>query len=388
MTEKRRTLSNTERRDWLRLSRTENVGPITFRQLLRRFGSAAEALEALPSMAQRGGKRSFNIPPVAMIEDEIARSQKFGAKVIAACEPDYPEVLSAIEDAPPCITVLGQVELLHKRIIGIVGARNASLNGRKMAESLARKLGEQGIVIASGMARGIDTAAHQGSLPTGSIAVLAGGVDIVYPEENRALYERLAENGCVISDQPLGCEPYAKLFPRRNRLISGLSLGVVVVEAARQSGSLITARMALEQGREVFAVPGSPLDPRCEGTNDLIRQGAVLTESAADILNHIHALPTGFGEPSKPELETPEAAMTEDDLFHARDIVLESLGSSPVGIDELIRDCVLPASVVMTVLLELELAGRIERQPGQKIVLISSASEEDLFEKGVRSALG
>ncbi|MDX2028928.1 MAG: DNA-processing protein DprA [Alphaproteobacteria bacterium] len=383
-----RTLSDVERRDWLRLSRTENVGQITFRQLLRRFGSAQAALEALPSMAQRGGKRSFAIPPVSAVEDEIARSRKYGAKIIALNEPDYPEALAAIEDAPPLLTVLGDVSLLHKRILGIVGARNASLNGRKMAENLARNLGEQSIVIASGMARGIDTAAHQGSLPTGSIAVLAGGIDVVYPEENRALYDKLAEQGCIISDQPLGCEPYAKLFPRRNRLISGLSLGVIVVEAARQSGSLITARMALEQGREVFAVPGSPLDPRCAGTNDLIRQGAVLTEGASDILGHIHALPAGLSETSKPELETPESSINEDDLFHARDIVLESLGPSPVSIDELIRECVLPASTVMMVLLELELAGRIERQPGQKIVLIGAASEEDLFETGVRSALG
>ncbi len=303
-------LTNIERRDWLRLWRTENVGPITFRQLMKRFGSAGAALNALPEMAQRGGKRGFKSPPANVIEDEIARIEKMGGKIIAWCEAEYPEALVAIEDAPALITALGQPKFLHKRAIGIVGARNASLNGRKLAESLARDLGAAGIVIVSGMARGIDTSAHQMSVKTGSVAVLAGGADIVYPEENRALYERLLDEGCVISDQPLGCEPYAKLFPRRNRMISGLSLGVIVVEAALQSGSLITARMALEQGREVFAVPGSPLDPRCMGTNDLIRQGAILVEKADDVLTHIHALPQrrllGVGEPPALEIEPPE----------------------------------------------------------------------------------
>ncbi len=366
----RRPLSDAERRDWLRLSRTENVGSITFRHLLARFGSAKAALEALPEMAQRGGKRSFRLPAANAIEDEIARSEKCGAKIIASCEPDYPEALAAIEDAPPLITVLGHVSLLHKRVIGIVGARNASLNGRKMAETLARNLGKEDIVIASGLARGIDAAAHTGSLTTGTIAVVAGGVDVVYPEENRALYDQLAEVGCIISDMPLGCEPHAKLFPRRNRLISGLSLGVIVVEAALQSGSLITARMALEQGREVFAVPGSPLDPRCTGTNDLIRQGAVLTEKAADILAHIHSLPTGMAEPPISDIGAFVAPIDESDLAAARAKILENLSPSPVPVDELIRNCQLSAPVVLTVLLELELAGRLERQAGHRVVLI------------------
>ncbi|MDE2029253.1 MAG: DNA-processing protein DprA [Alphaproteobacteria bacterium] len=365
-----RPLSETEKRDWLRLSRTENVGPITFRQLLRRYGSARAALDALPQLAARGGKKNFKIPAVAEIDDEIARAKKLNIAFIAWGEPDYPEALAAIEDAPPIIAARGHVSLLNKRGIGIVGARNASLNGRKMAEMLARDLGAQNIVVVSGLARGIDTAAHEAALPTGTIAVLAGGVDVVYPQENQKLYDRIAETGCILSDMPLGVEPFSKLFPRRNRIISGLSLGVVVVEAAQKSGSLITARMALEQGREVFAVPGSPLDPRCGGTNDLIRQGAVLTESATDILNHIHAMPRRLAEPEGGDFGAPEAMPDDVAIDAARDVILENLSPSPVSIDELARSLALPAAVVLTVLLELELAGRIERQAGHRVVLI------------------
>lgn len=366
----RRPLTETEKRDYLRLSRTENVGPITFRRLLRKFGSAQAALEALPAFAQRGGKKNFKLPTQSSIEDEIARTKKIGAHLIAWSEPDYPEALAAIEDAPPLITVRGQISLMHKRCIGIVGARNASLNGRKMAEGLARDLGQQGIVIASGLARGIDAAAHKASLATGTIGVLAGGVDVVYPQENQALYDQMAETGCILSDMPLGLEPFSKLFPRRNRLISGLSLGIIVVEAALQSGSLITAKMALDQGREVFAVPGSPLDPRCTGTNDLLRQGAVLTERAADVLAHIHTAPRLLAEPPANDFEAFLPPIDEADLTAARAKILENLSPSPVSVDELVRECHVSSSVVLTVLLELELAGRVERQVGNKAVLI------------------
>lgn len=366
----RQKLSDAERRDWLCLSRTENIGPITFRQLLRRFGSVSHALKALPEFAARGGKRSFKLPDLKLIEDEIARTEKMGARIIAMCEPDYPEALAAIEDAPPLLTTLGNTALLHKRAIGIVGARNASLNGRKMAAILAHDLGQEGVIITSGLARGIDAAAHTGSLATGTVAALAGGVDVIYPEENRALYDKIKEQGCIVSDQPLGLEPFAKLFPRRNRIISGLSLGVVVVEAAMQSGSLITARMALEQGREVFAVPGSPLDPRCTGTNDLLRQGAVLTEKAADILAHIHKQNRGLCEPPGTLYEMPLATPDETELPEAREKLIEFLGPSPVAIDELVRQSNLMPSVVLTILLELELAGRIERQAGQRVALV------------------
>jgi DNA processing protein len=353
------------------LARTEHVGPITFRQLLRRFNTAQAALEALPDLARRGGSKRILVAPSAhSVENEIAALEKIGGRFIALCEPDYPEALAAIEDAPPVIALRGHAPLLHKRCIGIVGARNASLNGRKMAERLARDLGQQEFVIASGLARGIDTAAHQASVDTGTIAVLAGGVDVVYPEENRALYERLVNEGAILSDQPLGSEPRAQLFPKRNRLISGLSLGVIVVEAAKQSGSLITARMALEQGREVFAVPGSPLDPRANGTNDLLRQGAVLTEGAADVLSHIHSMPRVLAEPVMGFGEAPIEIMDESQLETARAKILENLSPSPVSVDELVRQCQLSPSLVLTVLLELELAGRVERQAGHQVALI------------------
>ncbi|MER2520160.1 MAG: DNA-processing protein DprA [Bdellovibrionales bacterium] len=368
-----RSLSEDERRDWLRLTRTEHVGPITFRQLLRRFGSAKAALEAVPELAARGGKASLKLPAQNLIDEELKRTAKIGAKLIGWGEPDYPEALAAIEDAPPIITVLGHLGLLPRRAIGIVGARNASLNGRKMAETLARDLGNENVAIVSGLARGIDASAHAASLATGTVAVLAGGVDIVYPEENRELYARIAEQGCIVSDQPAGLEPFAKLFPRRNRIISGLSLGVVVVEAALKSGSLITARMALEQGREVFAVPGSPLDPRCGGTNDLLRQGAVLTEKAADVLAHIHSLPRRLAEPPSrgfSDAPTDGASFDEILLAKARKAVAEALGPSPVAVDDLIRATGFPAPMILTILLELELAGLLERQPGGRVAVV------------------
>ncbi len=371
---KRRALNAAERREWLRFARAPNIGPVTFRQLLNRYKSIGSALEALPDLARRGGsKLNFVLPSLQQIDDEIARMEKCGGRFVALCEPDYPEALAAIEDAPPVIAVRGDAATLNRRCIGIVGARNASLNGRKMAEKLAKDLGEQGFVIVSGMARGIDTAAHQCSLATGTVAVLAGGVDVVYPEENAALYEKIIENGAVISDQPMGGEPRAQLFPKRNRLISGLSLGVVVVEAAKRSGSLITARMALEQGREVFAVPGSPLDPRANGTNDLLRQGAVLTEGAEDVLNHIHSLPPGGAAPVQPLFgfeEPPYEALDEREMDRAQARILESLSPSPVAVDELVRVTQLSSAVVLTVLLELELAGRVERQAGQRVALV------------------
>ncbi len=372
----RRPLKTTEKRDWLRLARTENVGPITFRQLIRRFGSAQAALEALPQMAGRGGKRDFKLPSKSLVEDEIAAVAKLGGELIASCEPDYPESLAAIEDAPPVIEVRGDISLARKQCIGIVGARNASLNGRKMAETLAQGLGQSGIVVVSGLARGIDASAHRASVGTGTIAVLAGGVDVVYPKENQELYDKLTSEGCIVSDMPLKTEPYAKLFPRRNRLISGLSLGVVVVEAALQSGSLITARMALEQGREVFAVPGSPLDPRATGTNDLIRQGAVLTEKTEDILAHIHALPRLLAEPPANDFCGCPGPADEALLAEGRNKILENLSPSPVSVDELARECGLSPSVVLTVLLELELAGVVERQTGNKVARIDRFLEE------------
>lgn len=366
-----RQLSPIERRDWLRLTRTENVGPVTFRQLLRRFNSISDILLALPEIAKRGGgKKPLTAPSINIIEDEIAALEKLGGKFIANCEPDYPEALAAVEDAPPVIALRGNKVWINKRGIGIVGARNASLNGRKMAEKLAHDLGQQGFIITSGLARGIDTAAHNASIATGTIAVLAGGVDVVYPEENRKLYEQIVDCGAVISDQPMGSEPRSQLFPKRNRIISGLSLGVIVVEAAKQSGSLITARMALEQGREVFAVPGSPLDPRANGTNDLLRQGAVLTETADDVLRHIHSMPRSLAETTDDYDEPIFGDVDPDTMEKTRAIIIENMGYSAVSVNELIRQCKLSPTIVLTVLLELELAGRVDRQAGGMVALV------------------
>ena len=374
-----RELEPQERLDWLRLCRTDGVGPVSFYALLRRFGSAAAALDALPRLARPGAAPV----PVATArrdaETELAAVERLGGRLLCRGEPLYPEALAALEDAPPVVTVLGRAELLLAPIVAVVGARNASANGRRLARDLATGLAEAGIVVVSGMARGIDAAAHLGALASGTVAVVAGGADIVYPEENRALYEAIARDGAVLAELPLGSEPQARHFPRRNRIISGLALGIVVVEAAAKSGSLITARFALEQGREVFAVPGSPLDPRSRGANDLLRNGATLTESAADILAQIGPLLQGrppLGEvaparprPAMPTLPPPAAAMPPARGEAALDLLVEKLGPTPVAVDELVRQCQLSAASVATLLLELELAGRVERHPGNLVSL-------------------
>ena len=313
----------------------------------------------------------------AAAEQELAALDRIGGRAICWGEPGYPGALAAVDDAPPILTLLGQPEFLAAPIVAIVGARNASANGRRLAQDIAAGLGEEGVVVASGMARGIDAAAHAGALATGSVAVVAGGVDVVYPEENRGLYQAMATHGVVLAELPLGTEPQARHFPRRNRIISGISLGVVVVEAAAKSGSLITARFALEQGREVFAVPGSPLDPRCRGCNDLLRNGATLTENAADVVAQLGPLlrgaallPPGRSRPD-PELpltparpRPPPANLTDDSGL---DLILERLSPTPVAVDELVRQCQLSAAAVATLLLELELAGRVERHPGNLV---------------------
>lgn len=368
-------LSEKERLCWLRLIRSENVGPITFNRLLDRYGSAEQALKALPDLARRGGKmEGIKIASAADAEQEAEKLQKSGARLVAKCEPGYPPFLAQVEDAPPVLTVLGHASLLKKPALGVVGARNASLAGRKIAEDFSGKVGQEGFVIVSGLARGIDSAAHKAALQTGTVAVVAGGIDVVYPPENRALYEQIAEQGAIVAESPFSTEPIARHFPRRNRIISGLSLGVLVVEATAKSGSLITARMALEQNREVFAVPGSPLDPRAEGANNLIRDGAHLATSASDILHVLKSLrhqplqetagrgwKGGAGLPPESAPEIPKAL---------RDRILESLSPAPVQIDELIRAVEAPPGQVLTVIMELELAGRIERQPGNKVNLI------------------
>jgi DNA processing protein len=368
-----RELDPQERLDWLRLARTETIGPVSFYALLRRFGSARAALDAVPRLGRNGVTPSTR----AAAETELAALDRIGGRLLCWGEPLYPKPLEAVEDAPPVLAALGRAELLGAPIVAVVGARNASANGRRLAQDIAAGLGEEGVVVASGMARGIDAAAHLGALATGSIAVVAGGVDGVYPEGNRGLYQALAEQGTVVAELPLGTEPQARHFPRRNRIISGMSLGVVVVEAAAKSGSLITARFALEQGREVFAVPGSPLDPRCRGCNDLLRNGATLTENAGDIVTQLGPLLRGapFVPPRRPAAErelplmplAPAARAAAIEGEDGLEMLLEILGPTPVAVDELVRQCQLSAAAVATLLLELELAGRIERHPGNLV---------------------
>jgi len=372
MSPARRALSEAERLDWLRLIRSENVGPVTFFQLLNRFGSAAAALAALPEFARRGGKATpLAVASKAEIEREIAALAAAGAGLVAWGEPDYPAALSTIADAPPILSLKGQRVLAAKPAIAIVGARNASGNGRRLARDLAAQLGAAGLVVASGLARGIDAAAHEGALATGTVAVLAGGIDMVYPAENRALHEAIAERGLLLAEMPIGTEPQARHFPRRNRIISGCALGTVVVEAAERSGSLITARFAAEQGREVFAVPGSPLDPRAKGTNRLIRDGATMVESAADVLAELKPqLGRPFAESDGDGFAPPPSAeIGEKELGEARRLVLGLLSPSPLPVDELLRQCQCSPAIVLTVILELELAGRVERQPGNTLSL-------------------
>ena len=363
----------------LRLARSENVGPITFRQLLERYGSGEAALAALPELARRGGRtRPIRICPAGAAEDELAALAACGADLLVLGEAGYPPRLAAVEDAPPAVSLLGHRHLSAQPIVAMVGARNASANGRRLAQRIAGDLGAAGFVVASGMARGIDAAAHQGALDSGTLAVVAGGVDVVYPEENRALYQEIAARGLVLSEMPPGTVPQSRHFPRRNRLISGLSLGVVVVEATLRSGSLITARCALEQGREVFAVPGSPLDPRARGCNRLLRDGAGLVESAEDVVEVLsRILASPLREPAPPPpvpgARPAELPLSDEAASEAARAAVESLlGPTPVTVDELARTSGLALPVLQQILLELELAGRLERHPGQKVALIMS----------------
>lgn len=356
----------------LRLIRTENVGPVTYNRLLTRFGTAEKALAALPDLAKRGGKsEGLKACAPETAKKEMDAIEKYGARLVIRGMQEYPQLLAETDDAPPVITVLGNAQLLSKTSLGVVGARNASLTGKKIAESFSAKIGQSGYVIVSGLARGIDSAAHRASLATGTVAVVAGGIDVVYPPENRNLYAQIAAEGAIVAESPFGTEPIARHFPRRNRIISGLCRGVLVVEAAERSGSLITARMALEQNREVFAVPGSPLDPRAGGTNGLLKDGAHMAASAEDVLQVLNSLRLQPLRESGQVWEAAAEAMPEPDQG-LRELVLENLSPVPVGVDELIRAVAAPPGMVLTVILELELAGRIERQAGNKVNLIGN----------------
>jgi DNA processing protein len=364
----------TEQIDHLRLVRTEGVGPVTYRRLLERYRTPAAALDALPRLARAGGRTT--VPSTitrAEAERELEQTDRLGGQMIFAADTNYPPLLALLDDAPPCLIMLGDPGLASQRCIAAVGGRNASSNGQRMAEQLAAELAGP-LVVVSGLARGIDTAAHRGAMRTGrTIAVIAGGIDQPYPPENADLHHKIATSDLLITEAPLGTVPQARHFPRRNRIIAGLSLGVVVVEAAPRSGSLITARMAQDAGREVFAVPGSPLDPRARGGNDLIRQGAVLVESAADVLDNLPlapAAPTRAAGFSEPELPFPEEQTIFEHPASAVDTVLALLSPEPTAVDDLLRRCQLSPPVAMAVLLELELAARVETLPGSRVALL------------------
>ncbi len=377
-----------------RLARTPRIGPVTFHEMLGHYGTAAAALDALPSLARRAGFAQAPVAPSATaLHREAEALAARGGRFIVHGDADYPAGLAQIADAPPLLSAIGDPGLLKRPLLAVVGARNASTNGRRVAATLAHDLGTSGFAIVSGLARGIDTAAHQAALNTGTIAVLAGGVDVIYPPENADLYRAMTAQGLVLSEAPLGAVPQARHFPRRNRIVSGLAQGVLVVEAALQSGSLITARQAADQGRDVFAVPGSPLDPRCRGSNQLLRDGAHLVEAAADVRAHLRPEPTPAAAPA---VAATPAVTKSDRAAHRRDRtgggaataldaapqpiekqeysisehLLARLGHSPTPVDEVIRECHVSPALVTAALLELELSGRVERLQGNMVALI------------------
>lgn len=369
-------LSDRQRLNWLRLIRTPNVGPASFRDLINRFGSAEAAIEMLPELMMSGGaSRIVRIPSIAEAEAEMEAARKHGARFVCLGELDYPPYLRRIDNPPPLLAMKGTGDVFGLPSVAIVGARNASLAGIKMARTLAAELGREGYSVVSGLARGIDTAAHQGSLATGTVGVLAGGLDQPYPPENINLIEDIASNGgAIVSEMPFGWEPRAQDFPRRNRIVAGIALGLVVVEAAQRSGSLISARLAGEMGRLVFAVPGSPLDPRAAGTNGLLKDGAILVTDARDVMSAIAPLvgavvappisaPASFEEP-------PDFGATPPPADDDRARVVEALGPVPVGVDEIIRHTGLHPAQIFMILLELDLAGRLERHSGGAVSLV------------------
>ncbi|MEE9272833.1 MAG: DNA-processing protein DprA [Robiginitomaculum sp.] len=355
-------LSFSERRDWLRLIRTTTVGPVAFRDLIARYQSAGAALNALPGLVARTGRRAkMVIPPLEDIEAEMEASVQMGVRLICSCEPDYPKYLKAVDPAPPIISVLGSVSVLHRPCIAIIGSRNASAIGLRFARQMASELGVQGFTIVSGLARGIDASAHAGAMETGTAAVLGGGVDHIYPRQNTQIYQNMANQGAIVSESPLGYRASARDFPRRNRIISGLSKGVVIIEAAERSGTLITARYALEQNREVMAAPGSPLDPRTKGCNRLIRQGAALIESSEDIINVLENIRAPYVEEGREKYTFPDIDWdaVQNDVDVARDVLLSLCSPTPTQRDEIIRQSHLPYPIAASALMELELSGAI-----------------------------
>ncbi|WP_366656662.1 DNA-processing protein DprA [Fodinicurvata sp. EGI_FJ10296] len=388
--QKLRTLPRNERLAWLRLWRSDRVGPITFDHLLRQFGTAERAVAQLPEHARNAGLKHAGACTRAAAERELDAVERLGGRIVAMPEQDYPPMLRRVANAPRMLTILGNAHVLRRPTVAIVGARNASSNGLSQARRLAGELSDAGYLVASGLARGIDTAAHRGALTGGTAAVVAGGADVIYPPENEALHAQIIDMGAVIAEMPVGLKPQGRHFPRRNKIIAGMAVGTVVVEAATRSGSLITAKDAVEIGREVFAVPGSPLDPRSDGANDLIRNGATLARNAADILEVLAPMSeNGLNDNARDLLSDPVDALLppSDDAVFARAVdpsaladvrktVASLLSPSPTPVDELIRDCQFSAAEVHTVLSEMELAGRAELLAGARVMLIK---EPDVF---------
>ncbi len=363
----RDAMTEAERIDWLRLIRSRRVGPVTFHRLIAEHGSAAAALLALPDVARAAGVEGYAVCPVEVVLAELRAARARSARMLCHGEPDYPAALIDLPDAPPVLWAVGDAALLNRPMVAMVGARNASSLGLRMARRLADGLAQAGQVVVSGLARGIDAEAHQAALATGTVAVLAGGVDVIYPAENAALHAEIAAKGCLVSEQPMGLEPQARHFPLRNRIVSGLSRAVIVVEAAARSGSLITARTALDQGREVLAVPGHPFDARASGCNMLIRDGATLVRGADDVLEVIGAAPVmtelpPVRLPPLPGPVAPKRSLKEMSVLH--DMILARLGPSPLAEDQLVRDLAVTPAELAPELLSLELDGRVLRQPG------------------------
>lgn len=367
-------LTDRQRLAWLRLIRSDNVGPATFRELINHCGSAEAALDALPDLSARGGGRSLRVASVEQAERELEQAMRFGARFVGIGEPDYPPLLRSIDAAPPLLAIKGDASLTQKPAVAFVGSRNASAAGAKFTSRMAREVGAAGYVVVSGLARGIDAAAHRATLETGTIAAMAGGLDMPYPPENLELYQQMTDGaGLAVSEMPFGWEPRARDFPRRNRLIAGIGYGLVVVEAATRSGSLISARRAADFGRIVFAVPGSPLDPRSTGTNALIKDGATLITGSADILEALAPL---VGRPVAPPLSVRERdedgpGLQAEPGETDRDRIVSALGATPVEVDDIVRHTGLPPAVVYLVLLELDLAGRLSRHPSGLVSLLT-----------------
>jgi DNA processing protein len=367
--------------DWLRLIRSENIGTKTFHNLVDIYGNPTKALDAIPELAKKGGRaKNINICSKESAIKELEQIEKYGAKLVCEFDHNYPALLKHIDDAPPALTIKGNLSCLQKKSVAIVGSRNSSLNGNRFAGLIASELANGGYVITSGLARGIDGSAHIASLKSGTIAVVAGGIDVIYPPEHTKLYHDITENGVIIAELPFGTSPKAQNFPQRNRIISGLSYACIVIEASMRSGSLITAKMALSHNRELFAVPGFPMDARYQGTNWLIQQGAHIVTTPKDVLQSINSLldikQTAFLEEQKQIFTTNNNLPGEQDLSEARNILLNCLGSSPISIENIIEDFHLPSKSVMVAILELEIAGRIERLSGNRINMIYNQDDE------------